>query len=1271
VATEANCFVLASFCFLLSEKVFAQNQIETPKANAFALWFHENVSGGKSLSEPKALAVGLDLAQQRRAEMRNLIEVNPQAFIQHAVTDAELASLPSQMQPFFEKHVKGRGFFGVRCAGLPREAEPVAASGGYAFEARINGVTYHAFVFGKWREQATVFNADIEGVALDDAIVLGDAPTPAEQAANSQPISAASPSTTGANTLLYMIARFSDETADPIADATVLSQMTVVSNFWLNNSSGIVSLHGLANPSQVVDIVHITLPQPKSYGPTYNNNFSQILSDARNAASALGYNYSSYNLDVVVTSDQGFSYAGKSWIGAQGSHWVTPYTSLRTAGHELGHNLGLYHANYWRTDSTQPFGKDSNPGGYVADKVNGEWVEYGHYFSVMSAQFGGEWDDASKPHYAAAEKMRLGWLAGSQVQYVSTSGTYRLFRLDARSTVGTPRGIRVETTATDYTGYARRYWLSYRYAPWSTAQNWFQNGIEIDVAQTGYGSDGSIMLDMSPYSKDQASPFYDSASPPGSWWTIDNNDKIDGALIVGRTYDDTSAGIHITPVAIGNNGAGEEFVDVVITLGNFAGNRAPVITAFTATTNLIAPNQPVSFSVDATDPDGDTLAYSWDFDDGQTWTASGFNSPTAAKSWSTAGQYRVLVRISDMEGGISTASTIVTVGAPVNTREIWGRVLWGGQPVCGARVSTSSGSTVYQAWTESDGTYILTDLASANSYTVTCAAAGLTFTPQFQNPLSVSAGDVYGADFYADQPTGSGGSSGFAISGQIKDPLNGASGIEVRAGGIVVTTDSSGNYQFVNFPNGTYTLVPQRSGWVFSPSSRTVTVAAANATGNNFLRFAPYSISGTFSGIPANAQSPAPTVYLSNGRSVIATRAGSGPNRYWAYTLNSVPGGRFSVTAELVGYHLVASGFNNPLTVSGNISGANFVGTASGNIAGAISGRITESGLPLAGAVVSATQSGTNVAAATTDSDGYFRLDDLSSGAFALIASKAGFSFSPSPLAVNTVPSTGNDFTASTTASPPIVSSISAAPSVVESSSSQTSVLSVVANGTGPLTYSWDALVAPAPITFSANDSSAASSTTVAFQAPGSYNFRVRVVDGNGLSTIATVDVTVSAGPGMMAIAPYEIQVAGGQSVTFHADAWDQLGNRITISPSWSVSGGGTIDSSGLFYAVAAGGPYTITASSAGLSATSSVWVTSSAATSPPFSIRSITSSNAILTLTWNSIPGRTYHLEFKDNLADLTWTTLPTDIIASGSTASTTTPLVDPQRFFRVTLLP
>src|SRR5258708_12434446 len=85
-----------------------------------------------------------------------------------------------------------------------------------------------------------------------------------------------------------------------------------------------------------------------------------------------------------------------------------------------------------------------------------------------------------------------------------------------------------------------------------------------------------------------------------------------------------------------------------------------------------------------------------------------------------------------------------------------------------------------------------------------------------------------------------------------------------------------------------------------------------------------------------------------------------------------------------------------------------------------------------------------------------------------------------------------------------------------------------------------------------------------------------------------------------MVVAPYEVQMPGGQTMNFHADAWDQLGSRITVSPAWTASGGGAIDSTGAFSSTTAGGPFAIIATANGLSATGFVWVTSSASNQPP-----------------------------------------------------------------------
>jgi predicted outer membrane repeat protein len=49
------------------------------------------------------------------------------------------------------------------------------------------------------------------------------------------------------------------------------------------------------------------------------------------------------------------------------------------------------------------------------------------------------------------------------------------------------------------------------------------------------------------------------------------------------------------------------------------------------------------------------------------------------------------------------------------------------------------------------------------------------------------------------------------------------------------TTDSVGNFRFSQLPNGMYTLTPMLSGYSFTPPAKTITVAGATVTGQDFI----------------------------------------------------------------------------------------------------------------------------------------------------------------------------------------------------------------------------------------------------------------------------------------------------------------------------------------------------------------------------------------------------------------------------------------------------
>jgi hypothetical protein len=93
------------------------------------------------------------------------------------------------------------------------------------------------------------------------------------------------------------------------------------------------------------------------------------------------------------------------------------------------------------------------------------------------------------------------------------------------------------------------------------------------------------------------------------------------------------------------------------------------------------------------------------------------------------------------------------------------------------------------------------------------------------------------------------------------------------------------------------------------------------------------------------------------------------------------------------------------------------------------------------------------------------------------------------------------------------------------------------------------------------------------------------------VETFATTCETTPAVLTTIAVTPATTTVYNGSSVTFAAQGYDQYGAVIASTPTWTVSGGGTITSAGVFTATTTGGPYTVTATSGTIKGTATVTV--------------------------------------------------------------------------------
>ncbi|MFZ3210109.1 MAG: carboxypeptidase regulatory-like domain-containing protein [Terriglobales bacterium] len=153
---------------------------------------------------------------------------------------------------------------------------------------------------------------------------------------------------------------------------------------------------------------------------------------------------------------------------------------------------------------------------------------------------------------------------------------------------------------------------------------------------------------------------------------------------------------------------------------------------------------------------------------------------------------------------------------------------------------TLSGASSATATASSTGTYTFSNLANG-SYTVAPSKSGFTFTPASQ-AATVSNASVPGINFSTVTVT-------YSISGTISGTAgNGATVTLSGASSATVTGSATGTYTFSNLANGSYTVTPSKSGFIFTPANKAVTVSSANVTAINFTSTAQLAIDQIASG---------------------------------------------------------------------------------------------------------------------------------------------------------------------------------------------------------------------------------------------------------------------------------------------------------------------------------------------------------------------------------------------------------------------------------------
>jgi subtilisin family serine protease len=204
--------------------------------------------------------------------------------------------------------------------------------------------------------------------------------------------------------------------------------------------------------------------------------------------------------------------------------------------------------------------------------------------------------------------------------------------------------------------------------------------------------------------------------------------------------------------------------------------------------------------------------------------------------------------------------------------------------------------------------------APNGAYTLTPTSRGRTFTPASRT-VTIQSGNISGVNFTGEGP--------FTVSGNVTNQANGApvASVKVTLSGqgltLSATTSSTGDYSIAYVPNGAYTLTATRTGRVFAPAAKNVSVAGSNVTGLSFSSYPVYAVSGKIT--LSSAALAGVTLNLSGNGGTFEVQT----NASGVYSLTGIPAGTYTLAPSLSGRSFTPAE-KSISVISANIVSQNF-----------------------------------------------------------------------------------------------------------------------------------------------------------------------------------------------------------------------------------------------------------------------------------------------------------------------------------------------------------